>query len=104
MESTEQWSSIMNALRDMQEKQEFLLAAFASLNGNANGPTAPAVPSSKAQLASGLDSEPVNDPDADHSAADSSIDPGTTLQAPSPPSPTQRPGFTSRIILTLVKP
>lgn len=100
MESSDQWSSIMKALREMQEKQDFLVAAFASLNGDApNGPIVPAK-SSKAQLPSGLDTEPVNDPDADQSEADSSIDPGTTLQAPTPPSPSQRPGFTSRIILT----
>ncbi|CAM1508533.1 Fc.00g053810.m01.CDS01 [Cosmosporella sp. VM-42] len=104
MEPTDQQSSVMDALREIRETQSSLLAAVAALSGKpAPEATRPAVPfTSSGLIPSVYDLESGKEPSKDQSTpTDSPTEPtsGLELQAPST-SPSQKPAFTSRIILT----
>lgn len=106
MASANHQSDVMDALRDIQKSQSTLLAAISSLSSSALKSSGTSVSaSSVARLQSDYEPESVNGPIAEEPIEeDTSIDPATTLQAPAPSSPSQRPAFTSRIILTFVTP
>lgn len=110
MEGVNQPSDVMDALREIQKTQSSLLAAVSSLSSNVpktKGASMPASPVPVAPVQNVQDPKSTSDLSTDEAIGevaeeDTVIDPATELQAPGPSSPSQRPAFTSRIILTFV--
>ncbi|KAK7417321.1 hypothetical protein QQZ08_011664 [Neonectria magnoliae] len=106
MEPSDQQSGVLDALREIQRTQSLLVNAVESLSVKPaiDGQDAGAAATIAAPVPSVFDPESSNGAGAtDSTAADSSIEATLTQQAaplsPSTPSG-QRPGYTSRIILT----
>ncbi|KAM0435045.1 hypothetical protein ACHAPT_003134 [Fusarium lateritium] len=99
MESGDQQSSVLDALREIQRTQSLLVNAVESLSGKSIDEAAGA----NGDLAANsiFDPESRNEPDEGESPSmESPLESSSKLKAPAPPSPGQRQGFTSRIILT----
>ncbi|KAF4987923.1 hypothetical protein FDECE_15244 [Fusarium decemcellulare] len=100
MESGDQQSGVMDALREIQRTQSLLLNAVESLSGKAVDEVAGANGGDVAAQ-SIYDTDSRNEQhEGESPSVDSSLDSANKLKAPAPPSPSQRQGFTSRIILT----
>ncbi|KAK7398003.1 Uracil-regulated protein 1 [Neonectria punicea] len=103
MEPSDQQPGVLDALREIQRTQSLLVNAVESLSAKPaiDGQDAIAAAAIAAPVPSAFDPESSNGAGAtDSTATDSSIEAAVTQQvAPSSPSG-QRPGYTSRIILT----
>ncbi|RSL51945.1 Uracil-regulated protein 1 [Fusarium duplospermum] len=99
MEPGDQQASVLDALREIQRTQSLLVNAVESLSGKSIDEAARA----NGDLAANsiYDQDSRNEADEDESpSVESPLESADKLKAPAPPTPSQRQGFTSRIILT----
>ncbi|KAJ4328474.1 hypothetical protein N0V84_001158 [Fusarium piperis] len=98
METGDQQASVLDALREIQRTQSLLVNAVESLSGKSIDEAAGA----NGDLAANIyDPDSRNEADEGESpSVESPLDPADKLKAPALPTPSQRQGFTSRIILT----
>ncbi|RSL41272.1 Uracil-regulated protein 1 [Fusarium sp. AF-6] len=99
MEPGDQQASVLDALREIQRTQSLLVNAVESLSGKSIDEAAGA----NGDLTSNsiYDQDSRNEADGGESpSVESPLESADKLKAPAPPTPSQRQGFTSRIILT----
>lgn len=99
MEPGDQQASVLDALREIQRTQSLLVNAVESLSGKAIDEAA----GTDGDLAANSIYDPDSRNEADEGespSVESPLDSANKLKAPAPPTPSQRQGFTSRIILT----
>ncbi|RSL91464.1 Uracil-regulated protein 1 [Fusarium ambrosium] len=99
MEPGDQQASVLDALREIQRTQSLLVNAVESLSGKSIDEAAGANGDLTANSIYDQDSR--NEADGGESpSVESPLESADKLKAPAPPTPSQRQGFTSRIILT----
>lgn len=99
MEPGDQQASVLDALREIQRTQSLLVNAVESLSGksidDAAGPNGDLTANSIYVQDSRNEADESESP-----SVESPLESADKLKAPAPPTPSQRQGFTSRIILT----
>ncbi|KAI8659292.1 Uracil-regulated protein 1 [Fusarium sp. Ph1] len=99
MEPGDQQASVLDALREIQRTQSLLVNAVESLSGKSIDEAAGSNGDLTANSIYVQDSR--NEADESESpSVESPLESADKLKAPAPPTPSQRQGFTSRIILT----
>lgn len=102
-------AEVLETLRELHQTQSQLMEAMETLSarvgvampGVASAPGAAGLTTNKG--AEMKEDQPASAPTTSSDAVlRSNLSGGETLQAPAPASPSQRPGLTSRIVLTLV--